>query len=49
VQQSLNAGTKLGVEATPTLLINGRPVSGAQPTEVFTRIIDEELARVSIQ
>jgi len=49
VQQSLNAGAKLGVEATPTLLINGRTVSGAQPTEVFARIIDEELTRAGVR
>ena len=47
VQASLDAGAKLGVEATPTLLINGRTVSGAQPTEVFASIIEEELARAA--
>jgi protein-disulfide isomerase len=45
VQASLDAGAELGVEATPTLLINGRTVSGAQPIEVLAGIIDEELAR----
>jgi len=49
VKESLDAGAKLGVEATPTLLINGRTVSGAHPMEVFAGIIDEELARVSVQ
>jgi len=48
VQASLDAGAKLGVEATPTLLINGRTVSGAQPREVFASIIEEELARASV-
>jgi protein-disulfide isomerase len=47
VQKSLDAGAKLGVEATPTLLINGRTVSGAQPMQVFARIIDEELTRAN--
>jgi predicted DsbA family dithiol-disulfide isomerase len=48
VQASLEAGAGIGVEATPTLFINGRTVSGAQPMEVFAGIIDEELARVSV-
>ena len=38
-------GDKLGVNSTPTLYINGRPVIGAQPFEVFKAAIDEELAR----
>ncbi|MBM2850773.1 MAG: hypothetical protein HW418_3715, partial [Anaerolineales bacterium] len=31
--------------STPTVFINGRLVSGAQPYDVFTAIIDEELER----
>ena len=38
-------GDKLGVNSTPTLYINGRPVIGAQPFEVFKSAIDEELKR----
>lgn len=38
-------GDKLGVNSTPTLYINGRPVIGAQPFEVFKAAIDEELKR----
>ena len=38
-------GEKLGVISTPTLYINGRPVIGAQPFEVFKAAIDEELKR----
>ena len=49
VQTSLETGARLGVEATPTLLINGRTVSGAQPMEVFAGIIDEELARAAVE
>jgi protein-disulfide isomerase len=30
---------------TPIFFINGREISGAQPIEAFTAIIDEELAR----
>ena len=45
VQEHIAAGTRLGVSSTPALFVNGRPVVGAQPYEVFARIIDEELAR----
>jgi protein-disulfide isomerase len=34
----------LGVTGTPTFFVNGRRVQGAQPAEVFTRVIDERLA-----
>jgi protein-disulfide isomerase len=33
------------VTGTPAFFINGRLVSGAQPLESFTRVIEEELAR----
>ena len=45
VQEQMGVGTGLGVGSTPTVFINGRLVSGAQPYEVFTTIIDEELER----
>jgi protein-disulfide isomerase len=44
VEADLEAGETAGVSGTPAFFINGRPVSGAQPFEVFKRIIDEELA-----
>ena len=47
VQQQMSAGTQLGVGSTPSIFINGRLVSGAQPYEVFAGIIDEELARTA--
>ncbi len=34
----------LGIRGTPAFFINGRPISGAQPYEVFAALIDEELA-----
>ena len=37
-------GAKLGVAGPPGFFINGRFLSGAQPVEAFTKIIDEELA-----
>ena len=45
VQEQMGVGTRLGVSSTPTMFINGRMVSGAQPYEVFATVIDEELER----
>jgi protein-disulfide isomerase len=36
---------RLGVTGTPTFFVNGRPVHGNQPLQVFADIVDEELAR----
>ncbi len=47
VQEQIGAGTRLGVNSTPAVFINGRIVTGAQPYDVFARIIDEELARAA--
>ena len=44
VRDGVAQGTTLGVNSTPTIYINGRVLSGAQPFEAFTAIIDEELA-----
>ena len=33
----------LGVRSTPTFLINGRSVVGAQPVEIFRAAVDEAL------
>jgi len=47
-QSSINAsaqyGAGLGIDSTPTFFINGIPVIGAQPYEVFQQIVDQELA-----
>jgi protein-disulfide isomerase len=45
VRDGVAQGTRLGVNSTPTVFINGRRVSGAQPYDVFASIIDEELSR----
>jgi protein-disulfide isomerase len=47
VATDIEAGRQLGVNSTPMLFINGRPVAGAQPFEYFKGVIDEELARTS--
>jgi protein-disulfide isomerase len=45
VAANMKQGEKLGVQSTPTLYVNGRPVVGAQPFEYFQTVIDEELSR----
>jgi protein-disulfide isomerase len=45
VRADYELGEKMGVNSTPTIYINGRPLVGAQPFEAFKQIIDEELAR----
>ena len=43
VQRDVAEGIKLGVTGTPGFFINGRMISGAQPFEVFSSIVDLEL------
>ena len=45
VQADIEEGKKLKVKSTPTFFINGQLINGAQPLEVFSEIIDEELAK----
>jgi len=45
IQKSLEAGQKVGISGTPGFFVNGIPIKGAQPFEVFQRTIDDELAR----
>lgn len=45
VDRDTQDADKLGVEGTPSFFINGRFVSGAQPYELFKKIIEEELAK----
>lgn len=44
VQADLDYAVNLGVRSTPTFFVNGIPVVGAQPYEVFKQLIDKELA-----
>lgn len=44
VAQNVAEASSLGASSTPAFLINGRPVVGAQPTEVFISAIEEEIA-----
>jgi protein-disulfide isomerase len=45
IREDYALGEKIGVNSTPYIFINGRPLVGAQPFEAFKQIIDEELAR----
>lgn len=43
VQQETEAAQSLGVSSTPTFVVNGAPVMGAEPFEVFAELIEAEL------
>jgi protein-disulfide isomerase len=45
VQRDIDEAARLGLTGTPGFFINGRPLHGAQPLEVFARVIEEELSR----
>ena len=45
IRTDLALGESMGVNSTPSIYINGRPLVGAQPFEAFKQIIDEELSR----
>jgi protein-disulfide isomerase len=44
VRADMEQGSALGVDGTPGFFVNGRPVTGAEPTQVFEGVINEELA-----
>ena len=41
VQSQSDAASNLGVRSTPSFVINGQPVIGAQPFETFEQIIQQ--------
>jgi len=43
VQADVAEARALGVRSTPTFLVNGRPLVGAQPLETFRGVIDDAL------
>ena len=44
VQADFSAGIALGITGTPAFLINGNPLLGAQPTQVFVSMIERAAA-----
>lgn len=49
VRKSQQEGTDVGVDGTPTFIINGRMLSGAQPPTEFEAVIDEELSKENVK
>jgi protein-disulfide isomerase len=45
VQADFEEGQQLGLTGTPSFMINGQLVVGAQPLEVFRQVIEEALAQ----
>jgi protein-disulfide isomerase len=43
VQSNYDFASKLGVQSTPTFFVNGMALVGAQPFEVFDRLIQMEI------
>ena len=45
VEKDIEEGKKIGVKSTPTFFVNGKLVAGALPVDVFSELIDKELAK----
>ena len=45
IEENIQRALDLGVTSTPTFLINGLPVMGAQPYELFAGVIESELLK----
>ncbi len=46
VEVDIAAGESLRVSGTPSFVINGLPLHGAQSLEAFSEVIDAEIARI---
>jgi protein-disulfide isomerase len=44
VDRDIKEGTDLGVMSTPSFLVDGKPIVGAQPTKVFVSAVESALA-----
>jgi len=49
VHASIAEGDKLGVEATPTLFVNGERVEGAAPEDALRAVIDRALRSAGVE
>jgi predicted DsbA family dithiol-disulfide isomerase len=47
VHADSNEAYSIGATGTPLFLVNGTPISGAQPVDVFRQVIDSELAKAA--
>ena len=43
IDKDIAQGNELGIKSTPTFFVNGKLVNGAQPIEVFSELIEEDL------
>jgi len=43
VQSQTASGQQIGIQSTPSFLVNGQPVIGAQPFEAFEQVIEQIL------
>jgi RNA polymerase sigma factor (sigma-70 family) len=46
LETEMSAAKEIGVQATPTFLVNGEEIRGAMPADAFRKVIDEALAAV---
>ncbi|MFE7665977.1 DsbA family protein [Streptomyces celluloflavus] len=44
LKKDQDEGYQLGVQSTPSFLVNGRPIAGAQPTGIFEQVVKEAAA-----
>jgi protein-disulfide isomerase len=49
VEADADEARGFGITGTPGFLVNGRVITGAQPFEAFTAVIDDELRRAGIE
>jgi protein-disulfide isomerase len=47
VRASREEGRALGIRSTPTFMVNGSPLVGAQPVEAFREAIDDALRKTA--
>jgi protein-disulfide isomerase len=47
VSRDFQEGQSIGVTGTPAFLVNGQPIMGAQPTEVFVQAIEDAADRAA--
>ena len=45
IDEMTGEAMKIGATGTPASFVNGRYLTGAQPYEVFKKLVDEELAK----
>jgi len=45
ITADVEEGKNIGVKSTPTFFVNGMMVNGAHPVNVFSELIDAELAK----